>query len=86
MVTICIGISAPPVPPRHFEQQPTVGTKLEGLLLNEIDSDQDFDPRGFENNSTSHTFPNMNGSASSPPLCKFKYIHMYTLSYLFNIT
>lgn len=65
------GISAPPVPPvppRHFEQQPTVGTKLEGLLLNEIDSDQDFDPRGFENNSTNHTFPNMNGSASSPPL------------------
>lgn len=54
------GTSAPPVPPRNFEQQPCVGTKLEGLLLNELDSDQDFDPRGYE----SHT----NGSSNSPPL------------------
>lgn len=68
-----LGLSAPPVPPRHFEQQPSVGTKLEGLLLNEIESDQDFDPRSFENenNGSSHLFSNMNGSANSPPLRKF---------------
>ncbi|GLV44673.1 ced-6 [Carabus blaptoides fortunei] len=63
--------AAPPVPPRHFENQPTVGTKLEGLLLNEVDSDQDFDPRGFESSSsstTNHSQPSVNGSASSPPL------------------
>lgn len=62
--------SAPPVPPRHFENTPTVGTKLEGLLLNEIEQDDDFDPRSFEN-STSHGFPGMNGNSTSPPpLCE----------------
>lgn len=58
------GVTAPPVPPRNFEQQPTVGTKLEGLLLNEYDSDNDFDPRSYENNTPS--YPSTNGS--NPPL------------------
>ncbi|KAK7862308.1 hypothetical protein R5R35_014672 [Gryllus longicercus] len=49
----------PPVPPRAFEtpssltssmrtDPPTVGTRLEGLLLDELDTDDDFDPRAFE--------------------------------------
>uniref|UniRef100_A0A6P7G2Y2 PTB domain-containing adapter protein ced-6 n=1 Tax=Diabrotica virgifera virgifera TaxID=50390 RepID=A0A6P7G2Y2_DIAVI len=54
----------PPVPPRNFDNTPSVGTKLEGLLFNELDPDNDFDPRSFETNSTSTT----NGTASSPPL------------------
>lgn len=41
---------APPVPPRASENVPTVGTKLEGLLLNDLDQD-DFNPRSFENNN-----------------------------------
>lgn len=42
---------APPVPPRASENNtPAVGTKLEGLLLNELDQD-DFNPRSFENNN-----------------------------------
>lgn len=44
-------VSAPPVPPRIFDSNPapSVGTKLEGLLLNEFDQeDNDFDPRSFE--------------------------------------
>ncbi|XP_044744786.1 PTB domain-containing engulfment adapter protein 1 isoform X2 [Coccinella septempunctata] len=43
--------NAPPVPPRIFDSNPSpsVGTKLEGLLLNEFDQeDNDFDPRSFE--------------------------------------
>lgn len=48
---------APIVPPRNLQSQisstldalkPSVGTKLEGLLL-ESDSDSDFDPRADEN-------------------------------------
>lgn len=48
---------APIVPPRNLQSQisstldalkPSVGTKLEGLLLNS-DSDSDFDPRADEN-------------------------------------
>lgn len=48
---------APIVPPRNIQNQisstldalkPSVGTKLEGLLLNS-DSDSDFDPRADEN-------------------------------------
>lgn len=48
---------APIVPPRNLQNQisstldalkPSVGTKLEGLLLNS-DSDSDFDPRADEN-------------------------------------
>ncbi|XP_019868451.2 PTB domain-containing adapter protein ced-6 [Aethina tumida] len=63
--------SAPPIPPRAFENTPTVGTKLEGLLLNEIEQDDDFDPRSFETNnhgSAVQYYPNSNGTASSPPL------------------
>lgn len=52
----------PPVPPRTFENAPVVGTKLEGLLFNELDPDNDFDPRSFENSSSS------NGVTTSPPL------------------
>ncbi|KAF2897320.1 hypothetical protein ILUMI_08858, partial [Ignelater luminosus] len=61
--------NAPPVPPRQFDYAPTVGTKLEGLLLNEFDQDDDFDPRSYEtnHNNTSHT-NNLNGNVSSPPL------------------
>lgn len=56
----------PPVPPRAFEKNsfigeiPAVGTKLEGLLLDELDDD--FNPRAFENTNTS---PTTNGN---PPL------------------
>ncbi|CAH1403738.1 unnamed protein product [Nezara viridula] len=56
----------PPVPPRAFEKSsfigeiPAVGTKLEGLLLDELDDD--FNPRAFENSNTS---PITNGN---PPL------------------
>lgn len=42
----------PPVPPRSADNLPTIGTKLEGLLLHELEpDDDDFDPRSFENNS-----------------------------------
>lgn len=59
------------MPPRQFDYAPTVGTKLEGLLLNEFDQDDDFDPRSYETNhiNTSHT-NNVNGNVSSPPLCE----------------
>ncbi|XP_018564460.1 PTB domain-containing adapter protein ced-6 isoform X2 [Anoplophora glabripennis] len=59
---------APPVPPRSFENTPAVGTKLEGLLLNELEHDNDFDPRSFENNHNTQFYPNTNGNTSSPPL------------------
>lgn len=51
---------APMIPPRNLQNQinskfdalkPSVGTKLEGLLLNS-DSDSDFDPRAEESDST----------------------------------
>lgn len=64
---ITLWFLAPPIPPRAFENTPAVGTKLEGLLLNEFDQDNDFDPRSFENNHT-NAFSSTNGSASSPPL------------------
>lgn len=60
---------APIVPPRNLQNQisstldalkPSVGTKLEGLLLNS-DSDSDFDPRADEND----TIPNDKHSADS---------------------
>lgn len=53
---------APIIPPRNLQNQisltfdalkPSVGTKLEGLLLNS-DSDSDFDPRAEENDSVSN--------------------------------
>jgi hypothetical protein len=55
--------------------QPSVGTKLEGLLLDELE--EDFNPRAYErmtsniNNSGSITLSNTNGSPSSPPLCEY---------------
>lgn len=60
---------APIVPPRNIQNQisstldalkPSVGTKLEGLLLNS-DSDSDFDPRADEND----TIPNDKHSVDS---------------------
>lgn len=56
---------APPVPPRNFDNTPSVGTKLEGLLLNELEQDDDFDPRSYEHNHVN------NGNMSSPPLRKY---------------
>lgn len=64
---------APIVPPRNIQNQinstlealkPSVGTKLEGLLLNS-DSDSDFDPRAdeCETNSTSTT-ASLNGNGN----------------------
>lgn len=53
---------APTVPPRNIQNQinstfealkPSVGTKLEGLLLNS-DSDSDFDPRACESETTTN--------------------------------
>lgn len=64
---IYICVAAPPVPPRNFENIPAVGTKLEGLLLNEFDQDDDFDPRSFEHNNP---LSNTNGTIN-PPLSKF---------------
>ncbi|XP_030765145.1 PTB domain-containing adapter protein ced-6 isoform X1 [Sitophilus oryzae] len=52
--------SAPTVPQVPPREPPTVGTRLEGLLLNELEHDNDFDPRSFENNTN---FP-----SSPPPL------------------
>uniref|UniRef100_A0A182JI39 PID domain-containing protein n=1 Tax=Anopheles atroparvus TaxID=41427 RepID=A0A182JI39_ANOAO len=54
---------APIVPPRNIQNQinstleafkPSVGTKLEGLLLNS-DSDSDFDPRAPDNDSSNNS-------------------------------
>nr|CAD7453215.1 unnamed protein product [Timema tahoe] len=54
--------------------QPTVGTKLEGLLLDELE--EDFNPRAYERNSVgvAGIFPASNGSTSSPPLCEPHFI------------
>lgn len=65
---------APMVPPRNLQNQinstfealkPSVGTKLEGLLLNS-DSDSDFDPRADESetNSSSTTTSSTNGNGN----------------------
>lgn len=65
---LLIIILAPPVPPRNFDNTPAVGTKLEGLLLNEFEQDDDFDPRSFESNNP---LSNTNGT-SNPPLSKWR--------------
>ncbi|XP_018330922.2 PTB domain-containing adapter protein ced-6 [Agrilus planipennis] len=60
------GNLAPPVPPRQFDNVPSVGTKLEGLLLGELDQDDDdddFDPRSYE--SQNNTFQNTHNSSSN---------------------
>ncbi|XP_046682844.1 PTB domain-containing engulfment adapter protein 1 isoform X2 [Homalodisca vitripennis] len=77
--------AAPPVPPRFFQSKPftdtdligdinsgpTVGTKLEGLLMDELE--EDFNPRACENlANNSQCIINNNGnilppSPSSPP-------------------
>lgn len=60
---------APIVPPRNIQNQinstleafkPSVGTKMEGLLLNS-DSDSDFDPRAPDNDSPSQMNINSSG-------------------------
>jgi hypothetical protein len=59
--------------------QPSVGTKLEGLLLDELE--EDFNPRAYEqmpsniNNSSSVTLCSSNGSVSSPPLCEYRKVN-----------
>lgn len=54
--------------------QPSVGTKLEGLLLDELE--EDFNPRAYERMSSSindsGSLSLSNGSVSSPPLCKYR--------------
>lgn len=50
--------------PSEIKPIPSVGTRLEGLLLNEMEND--FDPRTNNNNATS----------STPPLCKFIIMHL----------
>ncbi|CAH1163547.1 unnamed protein product [Phaedon cochleariae] len=61
--------NAPPVPPRTFDNSPSVGTKLEGLMLNELDPDNDFDPRSFENvNHSNDSNLSNNGTGAPPPL------------------
>ncbi|CAH0381687.1 unnamed protein product [Bemisia tabaci] len=76
--------SPPPVPPRAFQNQPfeqndlisnnnfepAVGTKLEGLLLDELDDD--FNPRAYETVGDSSAAQNQtgftsNGNLHSPP-------------------
>ncbi|KAL0267623.1 UNVERIFIED_CONTAM: hypothetical protein PYX00_009839 [Menopon gallinae] len=80
------GAAPPPVPPRAFESnkpfqndflrdntttQPSVGTKLEGLLLDDLEDD--FNPRAYEaesqSKSTTSTSPSnaFNGISVSPP-------------------
>lgn len=83
------GATPPPVPPRVFESskpfdddflrdnvnsnQPSVGTKLEGLLLDDLEDD--FNPRAFEGHAqttakpVNHTSPTglFNGNSTSPP-------------------
>lgn len=55
------------MPPRQFENTPAVGTKLEGLLLNEFEQDNDFDPRSYEANVAT-----VNGNNTpNPPLRKY---------------
>lgn len=70
---------APIVPPRNIQNQinstleafkPTVGTKLEGLLLNS-DSDSDFDPRAPDND-TSHNTSSGGGNKISNDLFGFE--------------
>jgi len=65
--------SPPVVPPRSFEKSadlisdtPSVGTKLEGLLLDELDDD--FNPRAFEAQTTNHpSSPNGPPPLLAPP-------------------
>lgn len=63
----------PLIPPRNFQNQlnntldalrPSVGTKLEGLLLNS-DSDSDFDPRASESDKVPEPNTNHNSSDSN---------------------
>lgn len=63
--------TVPPVPPRSGDNLPTIGTKLEGLLLNELEpDDDDFDPRSFENNSTASQPANLPFIAPPPKPAK----------------
>jgi len=64
--------TVPPVPPRTslIDNTPTVGTKLEGLLLNELDHDNDFNPRSFENNNVVGQTTNMPLIAPPPKPAK----------------
>uniref|UniRef100_A0A2M4A0X0 Putative cell death protein 6 n=1 Tax=Anopheles triannulatus TaxID=58253 RepID=A0A2M4A0X0_9DIPT len=70
----------PMVPPRNIQNQinstleafkPSVGTKLEGLLLNS-DSDSDFDPRAPDNDGSSTTTSSGGGNKISNDLFGFE--------------
>uniref|UniRef100_A0A2M3YZC8 Putative cell death protein 6 n=1 Tax=Anopheles braziliensis TaxID=58242 RepID=A0A2M3YZC8_9DIPT len=70
----------PLVPPRNIQNQinstleafkPSVGTKLEGLLLNS-DSDSDFDPRAPDNDGSSTTTSSGGGNKISNDLFGFE--------------
>jgi hypothetical protein len=51
--------------------QPSVGTKLEGLLLDELE--EDFNPRAYEQMpSNNNNSSSSNGSVTSPPLCEYR--------------
>lgn len=71
---------APIVPPRNIQNQinstleafkPSVGTKMEGLLLNS-DSDSDFDPRAPDNDSPSSQMGGLGGNKISNDLFGFE--------------
>lgn len=60
-----------------FSQQspdPTVGTRLEGLLLDELEDD--FNPRAFERSakeqSKSSSSPVTTGLSVTPPVCMYQ--------------
>ena len=72
-----IYIAAPPVPPRNFDNYPVVGTKLEGLLLRDLEQDEDFDPRSFENNKIQQHTPVLSENVPSPPLRKLSTLMKY---------
>lgn len=70
------------MPPRQFENTPSVGTKLEGLLLNEFEQDNDFDPRSYENSTNNVS---VNGTPN-PPLrehLKIKQLSLLKKNYCF---
>ncbi|XP_011301628.1 PTB domain-containing engulfment adapter protein 1 [Fopius arisanus] len=89
------GQQPPPVPPRSFDKSfdddfmdkqvptPVVGTKLEGLLMDEFEEEEeDFNPRAYEtasngfslnscsiaNGEATSPFASTNGTSTSPPL------------------
>ncbi len=57
---------------RKQSPDPSVGTRLEGLLLDELDDD--FNPRAYEqsvSDQKSQSSPVNNTSPVTPPMCKY---------------